>query len=74
VRSLYIYIFDQGLSLEIVLLAIEKREGITDLAESLTIMDSLKELDEKACQRSPSGAKMWNSHIFSSLPILVQNT
>ncbi len=31
-----IYIFDQGLSLETVLLAIEKREGNTDLAESLT--------------------------------------
>jgi hypothetical protein len=34
VRSLYI--FDQGLSLEIVLLAIEKPKGNTDLAESLT--------------------------------------
>jgi hypothetical protein len=42
-RALYIYIFDQGLCLEIVLLAIEKREGNTDLVESLT--EDMKEMN-----------------------------
>ena len=34
----------------------------------------LVQSNEKACQRSPFGAKMWNSRFFFSIVVLIQNT
>jgi hypothetical protein len=39
--------------------------------KSIIISSSYSLSDEKACQRSPFGAKMWNSHIFLSFIMLI---
>jgi hypothetical protein len=46
---------------------------ITDFDEIFSVCKAFnsKHFDKKACQRSPFGAKMWNSHIFFSLIMLI---